>query len=241
MTESTSVSVISSSCSSEDSDAEAEASRSSNVSPVSLLSRLKSPKPSDLCRKRKVASNVSKRKRKSRGSTSAEPKHIQPHQRLRHFPSEPLTIAKNKKLLFCEACREELSLNKGVLSNHMKSSKHIEGKRKLESNEAREKNIAEALRKHNEESHLVGETLPDSQQVYRVKVVTAFLQSGVPLSKVEYFRDILELYGYRLTDRRHLSDLIPFIRAQEESTIRKALNHTPISVIFDGTTNLGKY
>ena len=66
------------------------------------------------------------------------------------------------KRLFCEACREELSLKHSVLCSHMKSTKHIEGKKRLESKVAREKSIAEALKKHNEESHLRGETLPES-------------------------------------------------------------------------------
>ena len=118
--------------------------------PVSLLSRLKSPSPSDLCRKRKTATNpASCGKRKSRGNTTAEPKNIQPHQRVRQFPSEPLSVKPDNKKLFCEACREELSLKHSILKNHMKSMKHIEGKKKLEANVARERNIAEALRLHN--------------------------------------------------------------------------------------------
>ena len=48
--------------------------------------------------------------------------------------------------------------------------------------EARQTNIAEALKKHNDASHLKGETLPESQQVYRVKVATCFLRAGVPPS-----------------------------------------------------------
>ena len=64
--------------------------------------------------------------------------------------------------------------------------------------EAREKDIAVALAKHNEEQHLRGETLPEQQQVYRVKVVTAFLRADVPLSKLDSFRDLLEENGFAL-------------------------------------------
>ena len=66
--------------------------------------------------------------------------------------------------------------------------------------EAREQDIAMALTKYNEKEHLRGETLPQEQQVCRVKVVTAFLRAGIPLSKLDSFRDILEENAYCLTD-----------------------------------------
>ena len=43
--------------------------------------------------------------------------------------------------------------------NHVQSSKHKDGVRRLNSNEAREKNIAEALKAHNQEERLKGENL----------------------------------------------------------------------------------
>ena len=45
---------------------------------------------------------------------------------------------------------------------------------KLTTKDKSEKDIAKVLQKHNEEIHLVGETLPEAQQVFRVKVVHAF-------------------------------------------------------------------
>ena len=71
--------------------------------------------------------------------------------------------------------------------------------------------MAVALKVHNTDTHLVGETLPDTQQVFCVKVVTAVLHSTVPLSKVDNFKELLEEGGYHLPDRHNLSDLIPFI------------------------------
>ena len=75
------------------------------------------------------------------------------------------------------------------------------------------------LVQHNSETHQRGETLPQEQQVYRVKVVTSFLKAGVPLNKIDSFRDILEEKAYRLTDRRNMSDYVPFILKEEESLI----------------------
>ena len=60
----------------------------------------------------------------------------------------------------------------------------------------------QSLKKYNEQVHGRGETLPEQQQVFRVKVVKAFLQAGVPLGKVDQFRALFEEIGYRLTDKR---------------------------------------
>ena len=63
--------------------------------------------------------------------------------------------------------------------------------------------------------HPVGDGFPDSTctRVYRVKVVTAMLKAGVPLSKIDIFRDLLEEYGYALTSSTHLRKLILFIQS----------------------------
>ena len=100
--------------------------------------------------------------------------------------------------------------------------------------------IVEHLRKYNEETHPRGETLPEDHQVYRIKVVTPFLKSGVPLSKVESFKDLLEENTFRLTDRRNLHDYVPFILKEEENRIRSEIDGQQISVIFDGTSRLGE-
>ena len=85
--------------------------------------------------------------------------------------------------------------------------------------EIREQVIANALAKHNSKVHLREKTLPVSQQVYRVKVVTALLWAGIPLSKLDSFRDVLEENAYRLSDSRHMFDLVPFILKEEEGRI----------------------
>ena len=62
--------------------------------------------------------------------------------------------------------------------------------------------IAKLLEKHNQETHQTGETLPQDQQVYRVRVVSTFLRAGIPLNKLDLFRDLLEEGCHRLTDKR---------------------------------------
>ena len=146
-------------------------------------------------------------------SPSSEPKGITPQQRVKQFPDENLVSCKK---LFCEACKKEVSLKCSSLRNHIKSDKHKSSREKLACKEAREKDIATSLRKHNEEVHSKGEMLPEQQQVIELKVVTAFLSAAVPLNKLACFRDVLEGGAYWLTDRQNMSDLVPFILKQEQ-------------------------
>ena len=84
------------------------------------------------------------------------------------------------------------------------------------------------------------ETLPESHKLYRIKVVTAFLKSGIPLQKVDGLREVLEFGGYRLTDARGMLDLVPFVRTNEENKMKEELSEKSVSAIFDGTTRLGE-
>jgi hypothetical protein len=61
------------------------------------------------------------------------------------------------------------------------SEKHATGKNRVEAKEKRERNIVDMLKSHDKEVHPSGKTLPDSVQVYRVKVVTAFMKAGTPI------------------------------------------------------------
>ena len=157
---------------------------------------------------------------------------------MKKYPNEQLDISAGK--LFCKACREELSLKSSSVANHIKSAKHQEGKKRLAKKEMCERDIAKQLSDYNEQNHLIGENLPEETQVFRVKVVTAFLRAAVPLSKIEHFRELFEESAYRLTDRRHIFDLVPFIQMQELEKLRKEINGKMVSVIFDGTSYKGE-
>ena len=211
-------------------------SEASSSSIVSLLDRLKSPMPADISRKRQTKTNPPPiGKRQCRGNTASDPRSVEPSKRVQEFPNELLKVSGGK--LFCTGCREELGLKRSTIQNHIRSQKHDNSKKKLEKKEIREQDIAKALEKHNTEVHLRGETLPMQQQVYRVKVVTALLRAGIPLSKLDSFRDLLEEHAYRLTDRRHMFDLVPFILKEEEARIK---NEITGKYLFDGTSRLGE-
>ena len=135
-----------------------------DISRPSILDKLRAPKQSELCRKCKVHVNPPpKGKRRARGEGANEPKLISVSQRVHEFPNESLTIFRNK--LFCAACREELSLRKGVISSHVSSAKHKNGKERLKLKEAKERDIAKALEMNDNKCHPVGETLPEEQRV----------------------------------------------------------------------------
>ena len=215
-------------------------SSTSRSSAVSLLSVLKAPTASDLSRKRKIARNpapVGKRRAKSTNSQS-NPRTIKPQQRVTEYPKEPFTVASGK--LFCQGYCEELPLKKSSIEYHIKSGKHDDGKKKLQKRKANDLDIAQSLMKYNKEVHGQGETLPEQQQVFRVKVVKSFLQAGVPLGKIDHFRALFEETGYCLTDKRFLFDLIPFILEEEKARIKQSIQGQFLSVIFDGTSHSGE-
>ena len=59
--------------------------------------------------------------------------------------------------------------------------------------------------------------------MHRLKVLKTFLRAASPLTKLDTFRDLLEENAVQLTDRRHMSDLIPFLYSQERAGINLML------------------
>ena len=70
--------------------------------------------------------------------------------------------------------------------------------------------IVEAIKNYDQEVHPKGEILSDNQRVFRVRV----LKAGVPLHKMEYFRELLKEEGYRLISAPHIRQLIPFVKKE---------------------------
>ena len=128
----------------------------------------------------------------SRGVRAKEkvPKNISANERVKTYPDEGFIVRNSK--LFCRACKEVLALKKSSIEYHIKYQKQISGKKKLTLKNKEESNILEALHVYDSRVHPVGDGLPDSTWVYRVKVVTTMLKAGVPLNKINLFRDLLE-------------------------------------------------
>ena len=225
--------------SSEETESSSYLESSSSSTPASsgnlLLSRLRSPMPSLLARKRRVRVNPTRVKR-SNIDHSSEPKSTTPADRVNEYPDENFTVVSGN--LFCRGCREQLKLKSSTIKNHIKSEKHCDGKKRLAINETVERDIASACERST--VRLEGDTLPVSQQVYRVRVVTSFLKAGVPLNKLDYFRGVLEEDGLRLTDRSHMSNLVPLILEKEKQLLKEEIAGKSVSIAFDGTSRLGE-
>ena len=179
-----------------------------------------------------------KKRKVSSSSCSTDPKSVTPAQRCSEFPGEFFGISAGK--FICHSCREELSLKRGIIKNHVASLKHKTSKSARTKQQIADKSIVESLKAYEANANPRGESLPEAQKLYRVKVVTAFLKAGIPLTKVESLREILEEDAYRLTDARGMFDLIPFVHSQEQQKIHEELSEQYVSVIFDGTTRLGE-
>ena len=59
--------------------------------------------------------------------------------------------------------------------------------------------------------------------------------AGVPLSKLDSFRDILEENAFSLSGSSHLKDLI-FVLKQDQDVIKTEVSGREVSIIFDGST-----
>ena len=101
-----------------------------------FCSNFRAPKRTELTRKRVIRHTPYRKK----PSCSTDPKSMQ---RVREFPKEELTQSAGK--LFCNACREELSLKLSILKLHIASSKHAAGRQALAKRESRERDISKAL------------------------------------------------------------------------------------------------
>ena len=98
---------------------------------------LKAPQASDLTRKRKIDSNPPVGQKRSRGQGSSEPKSVSAKDQVNEFPDECLTVSRGGKL-FCSACREELSLRKNIITNHIACKKHWTSKEKVRTSKAKD-------------------------------------------------------------------------------------------------------
>lgn len=215
----------------------------------SHLRSLPSLKRSELQRDRvtKVNKAPEKRRRHERKRGENNPKNVSTFDRISKFPGEFFESRSGR--LYCGACSEFLSMNLTTLKTHIRTRKHEGGKARRKQGKLKEAAITEALRTDSQK-HKVGNMLPEEERVYRVKVVDSFLRAGIPLSKVNELRELLEAGGHRLTRSSGLSELIPAVHAMARKDLRADLGLDEpgvasvasrfYSVIFDGSTRQGE-
>ena len=142
-----------------------------------------------------------KKRKASSSSCTTDPKSVTPAKRCSEFPDEPFEVSAGK--LFCRSCREELSLKRSIIKNHIASLKHKTSKAARNKQKIADKSIVESLKAYEANANPRGEGLPEAQKLYRVKVVTAFLKAGIPISKIDSLRDLLEEHAYRYATLFH--------------------------------------
>ena len=57
----------------------------------------------------------------------------------------------------------------------------------------------------------------------------SLIKVSIPLNKLDDLREILQENALRLTDRSHMSDLIPFIHSQKVNLIKAEIANRPAS------------
>lgn len=217
-----SIDVLPSDSDSEESD-ESETETTSNV-----------PTPAAISRRRAIPKNTSSTPVAVRGERKLKNKSIL--ERVKEFPED--FLERRDGDLFCGVCSEVLSQKKSSVKKHCESKKHKNSVLRRNAERKKQVSIAEALRKRDEQ-RLVGESLPTNQRVHRFHVTELFLKAGIPLSKVDTLRPVLE-NKYRITSPSHLRELIPAILEEEQLQIVAEIKGRQISLIFDGTTRLGE-
>ena len=70
-------------------------------------------------------------------------------------------------------------------------------------------------------------TLHDSVRVYRIRVLTAMLKSGMPVSKLDCFRELLEENALALSSVPNTRQLLPFVLVQESDRVKAAISGRP--------------
>ena len=142
------------------------------------------------------------------------------HSRVKEFPNEYLIVRNGK--LFYSACREEISLKKSAITNHISSGeKHKKAKEALEKRQAREQNIAKVLKMYDQEVQPKGSASVSMDTcVYGVRVVEQFPKSSISISKIDNLRPLLEEGSHRLTHSSYLSEYIPVIYSEEKEKIK---------------------
>ena len=115
-------------------------------------------------------------------------------------------------------------------------------KKSLESKAAKECDLTELLTSYDKEVQPAGTSVHVSMEdrVYRAKVVKQFLYAGIPISKIDSLRGLLEENALRLTHSSHLLNFIPPLLKKEKQAVCQEVEGKDVSVCFDGTSRVGE-
>ena len=203
---------------------------------VNAGASLRSPTSAVIARKRKLPANEGKYKQRGSSKTTVR---TSAWDRITEYPKHHFAVVNRK--LRCNACSEIISEKKSSIEKHIKSKKHERGLSEIAKSESESQTITACLQRRDNREKACGSTLPAEMRLFRFEVVESFLSGGIALAKVDALRPLLEKYGHRLTNRAHLSELIPAVLENEKDKLKKELKDVKeASVIFDGTARLGE-
>ena len=158
-------------------------------------------------------------------------------QRVRQYPGQMLVVSAGS--LYCSACKIVLQNIKSLVDAHVATAKHKAHVSKVTHRASADRELhSELITYYAEHPDERGSSTAPEVQAYRFLVVQAFLAAGIPLTKVEDLRGLLERYGHPLTAVSHLRQLR--VEAREVSRVMQELDGQYISLAFDGTTRLGE-
>ena len=203
---------------------------------VNAGASLRSPTSAVIARKRKLPANEGKYKQRGSSKTAVR---TSAWDRITEYPKHHFAVVNRK--LRCNACSEIISEKKSSIEKHIKSKKHERGLSEIAKSKSESQTITACLQRRDNREKACGSTLPAEMRLFRFEVVESFLSGGIALAKVDALRPLLEKYGHRLTNRAHLSELIPAVLENEKDKLKKELKDVKeASVIFDGTARLGE-
>ena len=131
-----------------------------------------------------------------------------------------------------------------VLTIHISSKRHQNGKEKLKKSKLKDQTIIEAFRR---EGSSKDSTLPVEECAYRLEVVIEFLKADIPIGKIDMLRSLLEKNSYQLTGNSYKGQYVSMTLKQEIERIKQE-SEMPgqvgmtmdLSTIFDGNTRQGE-
>ena len=204
---------------------------------ISRGASLSEPAKASISRKRKIIVNDGKYKASREHKNLNSKTSVQ--DRIRDNPGQHLECVRGQ--LRCNACNGILAQKKSSVDRHMKSKKHLAGIARVTADRKESQTIFQCLQRQDKQDNASGTTLPADLRLFRFEVVETLLLAGIPISKVDIMRPLLEKYGQRLTSSSHMNDLIPAVLEKEKEKLKAELQVvTEASMIFDGTARLGE-
>ena len=201
------------------SHSDSDESSGASDAPANVLSSLHRSQPAAINRPPTIHVHSSGDRKRKRCGTSTKLRRKSVHECLREYPGEYLTV--DKGVLFCDACRTEVSQKASSIKRHLASKRHGEGKVERKRSAEKQQSIVQAMRMFDREHHPMGETISEKERAFRCEVIETFLKGGVALSKIRHFRPLLERLGTRLADRSTLARMVPLVLSREKGFIKE--------------------